>query len=1788
MLCDPQQCHDNNAPQSEDEEEGSVTEILLVNIDHYMDTPTLADCTLKTPYNISEKPLDKVPVVRIFGITRSKQRVCLHIHQVWPYIYVRYTGSENVESVLEFGYQIGQSLNHALNMSYKRESAQYIAAVVPVKGVPFYGYCAGYRPFLKILFANPGVIGRANTLLTSGAIMSRKIDTFAAHLPYTLQFLVDYNLYGMDWVQLRKAKLLYRDPLPNPLESDICLGRFSESTISPECRWVLPGIPNYLLKPGTPTKASTCELEVDATAESILNRGLVEDRHTHHVFREDGLVNTRKGKLVHSLGSIWSDESQRRLFHGLDALQPKHNDQEAASAARSQGRDIQKEWASYWRMSSLLHSALVVDKERSCKMEAKGMCSTDHTTLGQPCELSWMEGWPNCREVDVADKSFMLDVNGSDESGCGQFYSKFIHRNSNAQMLASQQSDSLLTGNGGDPSHSAQQSLSSWAVSVDADLVSQSQKKYDEHFINGSEVEDGSESDTGSLDLLSDCDTEWIHNEVIQVEHDYLSGSKPLPLDEPENTKVPQNDGGSDGGNGYGSSDSWDRSIKNQGSSVIKSKDSRNWKRSLAPLSFSSSIVAMNPVTSEPLCKWPLLDIPRKRSERMDEKQHYMRIHRRRRRVILTSDDEESDSITDSTEMSRKDDTAVIYKHKEVVIDIPHREGTYAANASNHHSTRISNGIVPYVDIVVPPCTSLPLEKSMDDYMVYSPKPPSCSALNSTLSVYGIPEVVCPGPKNAVFDQNEYIASLQVFNPQYAQPGTKSMSVGECAYMERSQRRQLMWSREVVKRWTDSYLGLSDTLGGNGWWQFVKSPPRILDLMPGEASEFPSSETCQDLPEKGLKKLAYASQERIRMTQISMELLPDVCQGVRADPRRDRVLCIAICILDQTHGQYAGDRMVLWSINGENSRKLTISKSVENRHMEDEYSMLVDVAEWTRMTDPDLICGYEMNCSSWGYLIERAEIEYKFPMTSQLSRLTFSSESRYNSRQYPMDQGHRNSWDYRKGAAVKLVGRHALNIWRLMRSELNLASHTFEAVAKQVLDIRSPLYSASQLATWYRKGPTTACCRSIRHLLFRARADLQILAKTGIIDRAVEFASVIGIDFNSVLTRGSQFRVESLMARIAHPELFILSSPTREQVAQQRAAECLPLVLEPQSNYYTDPVVVLDFRSLYPSIMIAYNYCFSTCLGSVEQEVAGGIDNNERQLGFTSTRIAPGLLDALKSDLTVSPNGILFVKPSVRKGLLGRMLEELLESRVMVKDSMKLWESSSIDERDKDELHKKMDARQLGLKLIANVTYGYAGASFSGRMPCVELADAIVQTSRETLEDAIQFIHSNHAKWGARVVYGDTDSMFIHLPGKSRKSAFRIGQEIADAVTQRNPAPVNLKLEKVYQPSLMLTKKRYAGWMYTSPNQETPGLDVKGMELVRRDGCPVMQRVLEGTIDTLFRTNDLKMVREYVVKEVARVMRGEVALQEFIIAKEVRIGTYSSNNNSNSMPAHAKVASDAMENDESAKPQYGERVPYVVVYGVSGRHARLMDQVVQPQVLLARPDIRLNYKYYIEKQIVPALDRVLSLAGADVRKWISGMSYHLRGNTYASVLDDYYCLAGENDDAIGSSEILSSDSEDDSSDDSNDDSEQPNLDPVAAMVNKKRQIAQHCRTLDQFYQKRICLVCQCHIAPLPSTSFLAKDILSKKWLPPVVCNLCAESKPGLAAELGAIYLEVSRSIKETLDICAGCVGGPRMDTLVAAQTCESLDCPIMFKRTVLNRRYKSLNQVTQRLANLLS
>lgn len=132
-------------------------------------------------------------------------------------------------------------------------------------------------------------------------------------------------------------------------------------------------------------------------------------------------------------------------------------------------------------------------------------------------------------------------------------------------------------------------------------------------------------------------------------------------------------------------------------------------------------------------------------------------------------------------------------------------------------------------------------------------------------------------------------------------------------------------------------------------------------------------------------------------------------------------------------------------------------------------------------------------------------------------------------------------------------------------------------------------------------------------------------------------------------------------------------------------------VIEPKRGYYNDPIATLDFSSLYPSIIMAHNLCYTTLL------------NHERQIKY---KVNP-------DDVTLTPKDSKFIKANVRKGILPEILENLLSARKAAKAELK---------NETDPLKQKvLDGRQYALKVSANSVYGFTGAQV-GKLPCLEIS----------------------------------------------------------------------------------------------------------------------------------------------------------------------------------------------------------------------------------------------------------------------------------------------------------------------------------------------------------------------------------------------------------------------------------------------------------------------------------
>ena len=124
------------------------------------------------------------------------------------------------------------------------------------------------------------------------------------------------------------------------------------------------------------------------------------------------------------------------------------------------------------------------------------------------------------------------------------------------------------------------------------------------------------------------------------------------------------------------------------------------------------------------------------------------------------------------------------------------------------------------------------------------------------------------------------------------------------------------------------------------------------------------------------------------------------------------------------------------------------------------------------------------------------------------------------------------------------------------------------------------------------------------------------------------------------------------------------------------------------------------------------------------------------------------------------------------------------------------------------------------------------------------------------------------------------------------------------------------------------------------------------------------------------------------MKQMLKLVNGKINMKEFIIAKEYRgRNTYA---NPQSIAA-CQVANKLLVRDPLGEPLTGERVPYLVVYGMPGQ--ALYELVRSPHDLVENPDLKLNYEYFAVKQILPPLNRIFLLMGVNVFDWVRSISF---------------------------------------------------------------------------------------------------------------------------------------------------------------------------------------------------
>ena len=450
-----------------------------------------------------------------------------------------------------------------------------------------------------------------------------------------------------------------------------------------------------------------------------------------------------------------------------------------------------------------------------------------------------------------------------------------------------------------------------------------------------------------------------------------------------------------------------------------------------------------------------------------------------------------------------------------------------------------------------------------------------------------------------------------------------------------------------------------------------------------------------------------------------------------------------------------------------------------------------------------------------------------------------------------------------------------------------------------------------------------------------------------------EMARVTGVPFNYLLSRGQQIKVISQLFRKARDDGYLIPAYKGEGGDEQYEGAT---VLDPKQGYYDKPVATLDFASLYPSIMMAHNLCYTTL-----------VDKHT--------------IDRLKlvedKDYVVTPNNNYFVCKTVRKGLLPDVLEALLAARKAAKSDLK---------NETDPLRRAvLDGRQLALKVSANSVYGFTGATV-GRLPCLEISMSVTAYGRQMIEETKRQVEKHYTvkngyEHDAVVIYGDTDSVMVKFGVSELEKAMQLGAEAAEFVSKSFVKPIRLEFEKIYFPYLLINKKRYAGLYWTRP-EHYDKMDTKGIETVRRDNCRLVRTVIETCLRKMLIDRDVRGAEDYTKQVISDLLQNKIDMSQLVISKALAKADYAAKQ------AHVELAERMRKRDPGSAPALGDRVAYVIVKGSKGSAA--YEKSEDPLYALEH-NIPIDTRYYLDNQLSKPLLRIFEpILGARASSLLSG------------------------------------------------------------------------------------------------------------------------------------------------------------------------------------------------------
>ncbi|KAG8007087.1 DNA polymerase delta catalytic subunit, partial [Nibea albiflora] len=588
-------------------------------------------------------------------------------------------------------------------------------------------------------------------------------------------------------------------------------------------------------------------------------------------------------------------------------------------------------------------------------------------------------------------------------------------------------------------------------------------------------------------------------------------------------------------------------------------------------------------------------------------------------------------------------------------------------------------------------------------------------------------------------------------------------------------------------------------------------------------------------------------------------------------------------------------------------------------------------AEFLRTVDPDIITGYNIQNFDFPYLLNRAAA-LKVNLFPYLGRVR-GIKSVLRDLNFQSKQMGR-----RENKTINMEGRVQFDLLQVLLRDYKLRSYTLNAVSFHFLQEQKEDVQHS-IITDLQNGNEQTRRRLAVYCLKDAYLPLRLLQKLMCVINYMEMARVTGVPLTYLLSRGQQIKVVSQLLRQAMKQDLVMPVVKTEGGEDYTGAT----VIEPEKGYYSVPIATLDFSSLYPSIMMAHNLCYTTLLQKGSAEKHG---------------LSP-------EDFIKTPTGDLFVKSSVRKGLLPEILENLLSARKRAKAELK---------KETDPFKRQvLDGRQLALKISANSVYGFTGAQV-GKLPCLEISQSVTGFGRQMIEQTKQLVESKYTissgyQGDAKVIYGDTDSVMVKLGVATVKEAMDIGREAAEWVSSHFTPPIKLEFEKVYYPYLLINKKRYAGLYFSTSADNHDKMDCKGIETVRRDNCPLVANLINTCLQKILIDRDPQGAVAHAKEVISDLLCNRIDISQLVITKEL---TRTAQEYAGKQ-AHVELAERMRKRDAGSAPNLGDRVPYVIIKAAKGAAAYMKSE---DPIYVLENTIPIDTQYYLEQQLSKPLLRI--------------------------------------------------------------------------------------------------------------------------------------------------------------------------------------------------------------------